>query len=402
MPGPTLSDAEVAQLKSDQAKATSAAATFQGQIAAQQAQAAQLAVSDGAFKKFFDYYNTQIIGQYDAERQALNGNYIASPVVEADLDACASLAGNRIQPTLPATDIVRIQEFDGGPLVVNADNELQHISDQAGTETTLVSGYGGTSPASTITTMTSITPTSTTVKLTDPGATFTIPANAVYVITDGTNLAVVKFLTAVMETTPTPPPYIADCTIQLIVPPTGTLASGQMLTAFTGFTNSERATKTASNPNLQGLMTFLVTQLQTEINARIANLTTQLTALATNQDPDGTANIATATTNVNTSKTFLSTYIVTTTISDFGLNQLATERGTRTTNVNTRVTQITAAYTGQTKNYYNERYTAANNRANTSRGTLRQQKAAEAGAATSQGFATTLGNQASAISGILP
>jgi hypothetical protein len=402
MPGPVLSDAEIAQLKADQAKAVSAAATFTAQIAGQTAEAAKLAVSDGAFKKFFDYYNTNIISPYDAERRAIDGNYIASPVVEADIVSCASLAGGRIQPSLPATDVIRIAQFDGGPLVVDADHELQHISDQAATETTLVSGYGGSTPSSNIKTNTALTSSSTTLQLKNTVATFSIAANSIYIISDGTNLAVVKFLTCVVETTPTPPPFLGDCTIQLIVPPSGTIATNQVLTAFNGFTNSERTTKTASNPQLQPLMNYLVSTLQTEINARIANLNTQLTQIALNQDPDGTSQSATATTNVNTSKTFLTAYLVSTNVSDFGLGQLSTERGTRTTGANARVTQIISAYTNRTLNYYNERYNYANNRANTSRGTLRLQKNAEQSSATSAAFASTLAAQASAISGILP
>jgi hypothetical protein len=402
MPGPTLTAQEIAQLTKEKAKAESAAATFTAAVAGQQARAAELATADAAFKKFFDYYNADIIGKYDDEQRWINGRVLTSPILEADIVSCASLAGGRIQPALPATDVVRISQFDGTPFTTNADNELQRIANQAGHETTLQTGYGGTAPAATVLTNTAITPSSTTLQLEDLTTTFSIAPNSVFVVANGGDLAVVKILTFVMQVSPVPPPYIADCTIQLIVPPSGTIAIGQQLTVFSGFNNTERTNKVASNPQLQPLMNYLIAQLQSEINARITTLNNQLTAIAANQDPDGTAALATATTNVNASKTFLTNYLVTTIISNTGLTSLSTERGTRTTQANSRVTAINAAYTGQSKNYYNERYNAANNRANTSRGSLRLQKAAEQTASQSQSFAATLGAQASAIGSILP
>lgn len=402
MSGPNLTPDEIAQMQKEAAKASAASQTFAAQVVAQQARAQELAKVDSGFKKFFDYYDTDIIGKYDLERRAINGQYVDTPIVESDIVACASLAGGRLQPSLPATDVIRIPQFDGSPLLTDASNELQFILDQAQAETTLVSGYGGTSPAITIVTSTAITPTSTTLQLTDPTTTFSIAPNSVFVISSGGDLAVIKIVTFTLQVSPAPPPYIADCTIELLVPPTGTIAAGQTLTAFNGFTNGERTTKTASNPQLQGLMDYLILQLQNKINERIGKLNDQLTAISGNQDPDGISELNTATTNVNSSKTFLTNYLITTDISNTGLAGLSTERGTRTTQANNRVSQIVNAYTGRTKNYYNERYNAANNRANTSRGSLRLQKAAEQVADTSQAYAQGLSDQAEAISSILP
>lgn len=404
MPAPTLSPQEIAQLTADKAKAESAAATFTAQIAALQAQAAKLAVSDGAFKKFFDYYNNDIIGKYDAERKAINGQYIASPVIEADIVSCASLAGGRIQPGLPATDVTRIAEFDGGPLVVDPVNELQHIIDQAPIEDALVNGYGGTQPANSVLTDSAITSASTTLALKDLTTTFSIAPNQVLVVQNGGDLAVIKILTFVMQVSPTPPPYIANCTIQVLIPPSGTIASGQQLKVFNGFTNAERTTKTSTVvPAYQPLMDYLVNQLNLKLNARITTLNAQLAAIAANQDPTPGTELTTATTNVNATKTFILDYISNgSDISNTGITSLSTERGTRTTQANARVAQIVAAYTGRPTNYFDARYSFANNRANTARGTLRLQKAAEGSTGTSQGFADTLTAQAAAISSLLP
>ena len=402
MSGPALTPDEIAQMRKEAAKAVSSAATFAAAVPAAQARAAELGKVDSAFKKFFDYYNDQIIGQYDLERRQINGQYVDTPVTESDIQATGSLAGGRTQPALPATDIIRIPQFDGTPLLLDSANELQAITDQAAAETSLVSGYGGSAPAATVLTQTAITASSTTLKLQDLTTTFSIAPNSVYVIQNGGDLAVIKILTFTLATSPVPPPYTADCTIQVIVPPTGSIASGQQLMTFSGFSNSERTSKTASTSGFQPLMNYLILQLQGRVNVRIAKLTAMLAPISANQDPDGTAQLAQATLDVNASKTFLTNYLITTVISDTGLGTLSTERGTRTTQANTRVSQINAAYTGRTKNYYNERYNAANNRANTSRGSLRLQKNAEQAAGTSAGFAATLGDQASAINSVLP
>lgn len=402
MPGPTLTPDEIAQMQKEAAKATAAAATFTSQIAAQDARTAELAKVDSGFKKFYDYYNGDIIGKYELERKAINGQYIAAPVLESDIVSCASLAGGRLQPSLPATDIIRIPEFDGGPLVVDANNELQKIADQIPWESRPVTGWGGTAPAATVLTFTTVTASSTTLQLKDLTTTFSLAPNDVYVIETLSDLCVFRVVTFTMQVSPVPPPYIADLTIEIIVPPTGTIATGEKLTVFTGFTNAERTTKTPVNVRYQPLMDYLVLQLQTHIQPRIPKLNDQLAAIAANQDPDGVAELATTTTNVNASKTFLTNYLITTDISNTGLAGLSSERISRTTQANTRVSQIVAAFTTRTKNYFNERYNFANNRANTSRGSLRLQKNSEQGSATSAGFASSLGSQASAINSILP
>ena len=403
MTGPSLTPEEIAQLNKEKAKAEGAAATFSAAVAGQQARAAELAITDGSFKKFFDYYDTNIIQQYDLEKRWINGSILTSPVLESDIVSCASLAGGRLQPSLPATDVIRISQFDGTPTTTDTNNELQHITDQAPIEDHLVNGYPGGPYAVTILTETAITPTSTTLQLKDLTTTFNIPANSVFIVENGGDLAVVKVVTFTMQVSPVPPPYIADLTIELIVPPTGTIPLGKTLVQFTGFTDTERTNKIATvDPGLQPLMNYLVSQLQSKINQRITVLNSELSAIAANQDPEPGTELTTATTNVNASKSFLTNYLITTDISNTGISSLSSERGSRTTQANSRVSQINSAYTGRSKNYYNERYNTANNRANTSRGSLRQQKAAEQTASTSSGFASSLTSQAGAIGSILP
>jgi hypothetical protein len=117
---PTLSPAEIAQLQAEKAKQENFASAMLAAVPQKTARAAELAVADGAFQKFFDYYNDDIIGKYDAERKALNGQYIADPISEDDIIGPASIDGSvRTTPTMPDTDIVRVDEFDGGAVSVN-------------------------------------------------------------------------------------------------------------------------------------------------------------------------------------------------------------------------------------------------------------------------------------------
>lgn len=404
MPSPTLTPAEIAQLQAEKAKQENFRDAMDAAVPAKQARAAELAVADGAFKKFFDYYNDDIIGQYDAERKALNGQYIAAPITEADIVGPATLNGSvRTTPTTPVTDIIRVAQFDDSPLIVDNANESQHISDQADVEDTLVNGYpsgGGFTPATAVT-ASALTPSSTTLDVNDPTNPLTIAVNDVFVVIDVGDLAIVK-VTSVTDNMGGDPPYDFTYGIELIVPPSGTISAGASLDEFTGFTNGERSTKTASDPDFQPLMDYLIDQLELQINNRINRLDEQLTALAANQDPDGVTDITNATTDVNTSKTFLTNYLLTTDISDTGLGTLATERGVRSPEITARVAQIVAAYTGQTENYFDRRYQVANDRANTARGTLRLQKATEQSVNELNNYASGAQDAIDAIDALLP
>lgn len=381
MARPTPTASQTAALEADKAKQENAATTFAAAATAQDVVIAEKALLDSAFKDQFDWFNDDIIGQYDAERRALDGTYIASPIVEADILAAAELDGSgRITPSLPAKDIVRIDEFDGSNTTTDSDNESQHITDQANLEDILANGVSGTSPTVTGTSVTNsaLTAASTTLDMIDTVGPMSFSIGDVFVVQDGGSDAAVVEVTGVTDNAGGDPPY--DITLDIIfhVAPTGTISAGADIeSSFGGFTDGERTSKTASDSNLQPLMDALISSLETELNARIANLATQLTALGLNDDPDGTAEIATATTNATTSDSFIDTYLLTTDVSDTGLASLASERATRSSQISTRIAQIVANYTGQTLNYYDERYNFANNRANSERGTLRIQKNAE-------------------------
>lgn len=404
MAKPTPTPEQLVAINAEMAGNAAQAAALVDSVPLQDPIIAQKQKVDDAFKDLFAYYNDKIIGKYDIERKAINGTYVPSPVVEADIIGVGSNPPTgRLVPTPPANDILRIPEFDAGGYTATATNyEQKHITDQAGVENVLVNGYGpGTYPA-TLKTKTAITPTSTTLSLEDTSVAISgISAGTVFVVTGTGTLAVVKVISTSVPSG-TPPPYKLDLVIQLIVAPTGTIPSGQTLDSFTGFTNAERTTKTTVDPDFQPLMNYLVAELQARINDRISRLNEQLPALSSNEDADGAANITTATNNVNASKSFLTNYLITTDISNTGLSSLSTERGTRSGQLTTRLSQILAAYTGQTENYYEQRYQTANNRGNTQRGTLRAVENAKSVKTTLQNLAAGLAGANVALGSIIP
>lgn len=365
---------------------------------------AQKLLIDSAFEDLFDWYNDDVIGKYDAERKSINGSFVISPIVEADIIAVsANPPAGRLVPYPPVTDIVRIAEFDGGAYSGSTPlNELQHIADQAEVEDILQNGVPGGAPVlpPTVVTDTVVTASSTTVTITDT-VMYSVSIGDVLVIADSGDAAVVQ----ITSVTPvgSPPPYEFNLGITVIIPPVGTLAIGaSVYGGFTGFTDGERAAKTASNPDLQGVMDGLIDSLEADINARKARIAEQLLVLAANDDPDGVADIATASSNASASDAFLTSYLVLTDISDAGLASLSAERISRTSYLNTRVSQIIAAYTGQTENYYDQRYIIANSRGNTYRGTLRAYANAQEVQSFCLSSAASIQDNIDVLEGILP
>lgn len=403
MAAPTLTQQEIDQLEAEKAKLEDQVTTLNNAVAAKEARAIELSVADGAFKKFFDYYNDDIIGQYDDEYRALNGRFIVSPITEADVVGPATLnATVRTTPSLPQTDIIRVTQFDGGGTSTDLVNESEHISDQASLEDALVNGYpssGGFNPA-TAETASSLDSLSTTLDVIDNLNPLTIQIGDVIVVTSGGDFSVVE-VTSVTDNSTLPPPYEFTYGIDILIPPSGTIPSGASLSEFTGFDNTERTNKTANNPSLQPLMDSLIASLEDLVNSRILRLNEQITALNNNLDPDAVTEIADTLVDINDSKTFLQNYLITTDISDTGLSSLANERATRSSQITTRVTQINNNYTNQTENYYDRRYQIANDRGNTSRGTLRLQLATEASVDTIGDYAQQAQDAVDAIDALL-
>jgi len=398
MAAPTLTTGEVTQLQTDQAIQQNAATAFTAQVPAQNARIAELQVSDGAFKKIFDYYNDQIIGQYDAEQRALNGLFISSPVIEQDVIDVSNLTG-RLLATPPVTDIVRVPEFDGGGTNTDPLNETQQNIDTQTTANVLVNGYGS-GTATTATAITTLTPSSTTVSVTNISVE-TIQVNDIYILDDGLNIAVIQ-IDSIADGGGANPPYLTDLGVTIIVPPPSLVSTGAGFSTFLGFSNGERSTKTTSNSLLQPLLDSLVVDLTGELNARIVSLDTQDATINANDDADGTTELATALSLNSIARIFIQNYLISTDISDTGLASLASERSSRGAEITARISEIVAAFTGQTINYYDKRYDLANDRGNTARGTLRQQVLAQDVVGVSQSYGQTATDAATSIGNLLP
>lgn len=404
MAKPVPSPSQQAAIEQEVAQQTNQQNALTESAGLQDAEIARKTEVDNAFKDLFNWYNNDVIGKYDAEKKAINGVFVTSPVVEADITSvAANPPSGRLVPTPPATDIVRITEFDGGGTSIAANYEQKHIADQALVEGYLQTGYppsSGFNPA-TAETDASLSGVSTTLKVTDATNPLTIAVNDIIVIEGTSEVAVVK-ITSVTDDMGGDPPYNFTYGIVFLVAPTGTIASGAELTNFSGFTNAERTAKTATDPVYQNLMDALIDQLEGFINSRLARLTEQLTALNTNQDPDGVADIATAVSDATSNQTFLTNYLVTTDISNTGLASLSSDRASRSAFLTTRLTQITNAYTMQTENYYDARYSTANNRGNTQRGTLRAKSNSQSTKDVMLSLASSLGDSINTLNGILP
>lgn len=385
--------------KTTQQAAASESAALQDDVIAQKQ------LIDNAFSDLFDYYNTDIISQYDSERRAINGTYVIAPVTEADLTAvAANPPSGRLVPTPPASDIVRIDEFDAaGYSGLDSNNELQHIINQGSIEDSLVNGVSGTNPVVTASSVTTsaLTSSSTTLNMLDDTGPMSFAVGNVFVVYNGSDAAVVE-VTSVTDNMGGDPDYDFTLGIIVRVAPTGTINPGaDVIDNFSGFNNTERTNKVASNSNLQPIMNTLISNLESELTARLSNIVTQLVAIGSNLDPDALAELFTAQTEATNTDTFIDNYLLTTDISDTGIGTLSAERASRTSFLNTRISQILANYTGQTENYYDFRYSIANDRANTQRGTLRELRNAENVKTSMLNLASGLQNSIDALNNII-
>ncbi len=407
MAKPVPSTAQQAAIEAVVSRKENQKDAFEAAAAAQDTEIALLLLIDSAFSDLFDYYNDDIIGNYDAERKAINGTFITTPITSTDIDdVSANPPTGRLVPTPPTRDIVRVTEFDDLAYTdLDTVFEELHILDQFDAEDKLANGVSGTTPTITGTSVTAaaLTASSTTLGMLDAVGPMSFSIGDVFVVHDGGTDAAVVEVTSVTDNLGGDPPFNFTLGIIVKIAPTGTIASGVNVKApFSGFTNPERTAKTATDSDLQPIMDELIVTLTAALTARQARIAEMITALGANDDPDAIAEIATATTAATTADTFITAYLVGTDISDTGLASLATERGTRSTFLTARLVEILAAYTGQTEDYYEERFQISNDRGNTERGTKREVTNAENVKANALAMAAGLEDSITALNDILP
>jgi hypothetical protein len=384
---------------------------------------------DNVFKKQFDYYN-EIIQCYDNERKSIDGQYPSNPVTETDLQNAASVTPTgRLCPTPPATDIIRLPEaFDNSTLSTTTDNELNYISKQNVITSLLTNGprYNtGTQPTTTSTlhSTTQITPSSTQISFTtnSPSELPVFHVNDKFLLKDNSNQTLIHITQIISEQQPSN----GSCTGGT---PTGAtsesvcLANGgtwnpssnyQVTLAFSflegtqttiqsnatidknwsGFQNSDRIAKFDYTNNYNSLMTLLITNLQSNINNRLAKLNVQKTNNSSNNDADKASNTIS---NIQSSIDFLTAYLVNTEIGSNdqsttkGLTSLVQEASNRLSVANSRVSEIVSSYTTHSTNFFDKRYVLANNRANGSFGSIREIAIAQNTKTTMQSMAASL------------
>ena len=169
------------------------------------------------FKKFFDYYNDDIIGNYDGEHKLLDGQYAVAPITEADIEGPASIDGTiRTTPKNPITDIIRVDEFDNiGLAQLSSGYEEDDITNQSNTETALTSGYtAGSADALTLTAST-ITLSTTSIDFDNITNAIVMVAGETYTATDTGDTVVFEIVSFVDTTpgSPTPPPYFGTAVV---------------------------------------------------------------------------------------------------------------------------------------------------------------------------------------------
>jgi len=382
---------------------------------------------EDAYKSIYDDFHFNIVLEYENEREVLNGQYTEFPILESELQDTGNLIPNRLLPTNPDIDVIRIPEFDGGGLVTidNAitidniddlvgpqlsilDTEETRINRQEPRERYLKTGFGGTSPTNSLTlrTTTAITPASTQVSFatSDFNETPFFSVGDRLVIQNGLEQVAIE-ITNIVSQIPGVPPVAAtpgfctpasspnteaQCTIEGGVftpanpgsPPinysstidfefivVGSCASNAEIDeAWAGFSNADRTAQIDSTDGYDALMAQMIQDLKDKMIPRIAKLDEELTAIQANLDVDLDPQ---AEIDVDASKTFMNTFISTPDISDSGMSAIENERLNRLTEITARILAIVDAFTMQTQDYFEQRYFFANERANTSRGTIR-------------------------------
>lgn len=416
---------------------------LQDSIGGQQKRVDELTIIDSAYKATFDFYNDDIIEKYDEERAAINGVDIINSVTEQDIiDVSSNPPSGRLVPTPPATDIVRDPAaFDGAdtqnlPNHENADNIEQEIREkylregvrwQVGTQPTVTAG---------LRTITAIN--SSTTQITFEAPVGQNPSFAVgdrFVIHNGAQQCAVE-VTNIVSQVPgdpsagtcsgeTPPgsgvdettclanggswtssPTDFSATVDIIFLVEGDVAANaQVDKDWAGFANTDRVNKNDATDGYNALLGQMELDLENAINERLIRLNAQKTALENNAENDPTllAENDTALTNVNDSISFLNDYLVNTYLgdadvgSDAGMDSLELERINKQ-NINVdRLNEIANALSINN----DLRYTFANDRGNTSRGSLRQLNNADSTITFIEGMISSLGDNIDSLKGLL-
>lgn len=389
---PTPNPDELAALTTLKAVADAGVSAGPGKVAAIQSAIDAQQEVENFQKATFDAVNDDIIRRYEVERKWLDGQDIAAPILEADLQSFANDGSGRLENGGDFAPL-RIPEFDGGPLAaIETEFENSFFTPQDTTLDLLQNGSpspllldGGANIQA------SIDDTSTSLVVLDNTTPITVGSSLV--VSGGGFTAIIQVDSVVTGgfCTPTATPDTeAQCTIEAgvwtvtetvnftyLFKPGGTIPAlsdiGQVI--FSGFNNTERTNHVANDVALQPIMDGLLNDLKNIFNDRITALNNQLVELGANQDDNLDAG---ATTKANTSKLAIQgflgiTPIATIDISDTGITAINDEKAVRQPEITQRIIDIAAAIAfgeSGTISYYDVRFNTSEGRCRLNNGSI--------------------------------
>ena len=392
---PTPSPSQLAALEAMKAVALAGASGAVDKVNAIQGALDKQQEVEDFQKETFDVYNDEILRRYEVERKWIDGQDIASPVIENDIQQFAADGSGRLDNGGDFSPL-RIPEFDGGPLtLLEARHELELFVEQGNVLDLLQNGIVGQITLEVGATIRdAITASSTSLIIDDN--TNPISNGDKILITGGGFLAIIEVTNyssgGVCTGEPGGAPFSTnqvDCegpanggagtwTVSesldfiYIIEPSGTIPAGSDIgqATFNGFNNTERTNKVASNPNLQPLMNDLIGQLHSLFDERKVVLNNQLTEIQANEDD----NIdPTAETDVTTSSSAIDGFLGVTPpstidVSDAGITAITNERNTRHAQATARPANIAIAIT--TGDFYNQRFNTSEGRCRLNNGSI--------------------------------
>jgi hypothetical protein len=391
---PTPSPAQTAALTALKDVALAGASATAGKVAAIQGALDKQQDVEDFQKETFDTINDNIIGKYENERRWIDGQDIASKIVETDVqkfangdDSSRLWNGGDFSPT-------RIAQFDGGPLVALEQlNEIDLFTSQDTILQLLQSGYPGqTTISNGAEIFAEIDGNSNSVRIINNLE--DIDINDVLFVSGGGNIGLLKVLSVTGYCTGETPAESGvdeptctanggtwtengDITFEYIITPAGTIPANSSIgqKTFGGFTDTERTNQIASDSDFQGIMNLFLGQLEDVFNNRIAALNNQISAIDSNEDD----NIdLTAKTNCQTSIAAITALLGVTPpgtidISDTGISDIDDEKDIRRPQALQRIADIAAAIAfgaSGALSYYDQRFNTTEGRCRLNNGSI--------------------------------
>ena len=332
---------------------------------------------DATNLRVYTYYHN-IISSYEDELKALNGSTLTSPLVESDFTDRVNLTGRLYDVTYAESDIIRISQFDGSPTTTATTHEKWCLLEHTEVKSRLISGLTTSSGSGT---------TASSIVNGAVGATINVAltsapalANKEVVIYGG-GISVIAKVNSVstVNASCSLPAYTSQgacivnggtwiaasysMNITFITSFSGTIPSGaSVIGAWTGFSESNRTTKTAT---YQTILNFYLSKLDNALTIQLTKLNEQKTAIQNNTEKDDSE-----ISKIDAKVLAYTNYKATKLINNAGLATLTAINTERQTQIDSRIATVNTNKSKQ----YDKRYFWAVERAG-AQGTMIQLKA---------------------------